>query len=411
MQQRPEYYSYLLDMNANSLSTQQQQQQQQQPRDAYFNSNNASNSNNSNMAFPGPTSSTVAAVAAPITAAFDKSTIERGESSSSNPTQSASATDNASNAPVVKGGTDFRRRKNWSERILVEITGLLHVLSPTGKILYCSESTHELTGYRPHELVGQALMDFLHIDDMDVFIRDFQMSFHTRSQIKTHYRFRKKDESYIIFEVVGQPKADVPGQPPQSFFGIAQPIPTKSGALIDTFLELKAENNWLKKRIDELSAKYGRVDSSSSTVSPSSFSSNLQQLPSSSSSSALQQQQKQDDAMDTSGFNNDDWMDGHNSDIDEFMGYKEDPPQAQSGNTNNGSGGGGMPLSHPDSAERKDKWKRRKKHKGADEYVCSDCGTTSSPEWRKGPLGAKSLCNACGLRWAKKNKKRDLNDD
>ncbi|KAI8091665.1 hypothetical protein BDF21DRAFT_409900 [Thamnidium elegans] len=22
-----------------------------------------------------------------------------------------------------------------------------------------------------------------------------------------------------------------------------------------------------------------------------------------------------------------------------------------------------------------------------------------------------SLCNACGLRWAKKNKKRDLNDD
>ncbi|KAG1076574.1 hypothetical protein G6F42_025437 [Rhizopus arrhizus] len=245
MQQQPEYYSYLLDNNANPLAT----QQQQQPRDAYFNNSNSS----SNTAFPGPTSSSSAAAAA--TTVFDKSAIERGESSSSNPTQSSSASENA---PVVKGGTDFRRRKNWSERILVEITGLLHVLSPTGKILYCSESTHELTGYRPHELVGQALMDFLHIDDMDVFIRDFQMSFHTRSQIKTHYRFRKKDESYVIFEVVGQPKADVPGQPPQSFFGIAQPIPTKSGALIDTFLELKAENNWLKKRIEELSAKYGR---------------------------------------------------------------------------------------------------------------------------------------------------------
>ncbi|KAL9540814.1 hypothetical protein MBANPS3_009475 [Mucor bainieri] len=408
MQQQPEYYSYLLDMNANSLST---QQQQQQPRDAFYNSSTGNN----NTAFPGPASSTSTAAAAAAaastvtpTAPFDKSTIERGESSSSNPTtaQASSATDNASNAPVVKGGTDFRRRKNWSERILVEITGLLHVLSPTGKILYCSESTHELTGYRPHELVGQALMDFLHIDDMDVFIRDFQMSFHTRSQIKTHYRFRKKDESYIIFEVVGQPKADVPGQPPQSFFGIAQPIPTKSGALIDTFLELKAENNWLKKRIDELSAKYGRVDSNSSTVSPSSFSSNLQQLPPPSANT--QQQQNQDDAMDTTGFNNDDWLDGHNSDMDEFMGYKDDQQQAQgSSNANNG----GMALSHQDSAERKDKWKRRKKHKGADEYVCSDCGTTSSPEWRKGPMGPKSLCNACGLRWAKKNKKRDLNDD
>ncbi|KAK4512187.1 uncharacterized protein ATC70_013430 [Mucor velutinosus] len=388
MQQQPEYYSYLLDVNASSLSA--QQQQQQQPRDAYFSNSNT----NSNTAFPGPTSSaSTAAAAAP--AIFDNGTIERGEASSSNPTQSSPATDNASNALAVKGGTDFRRRKNWSERILVEITGLLHVLSPTGKILYCSESTHELTGYRPHELVGQALMDFLHIDDMDVFIRDFQTSFHTRSQIKTHYRFRKKDESYIIFEVVGQPKADVPGQPPRSFFGIAQPIPTKSGALIDTFLELKAENNWLKKRIDELSAKYGRVDNNS-TVSPSSFSSNLQQLPPPSTT------QQQDEAMDT----NDDWMDGHNSDIDEFMGYKDGQQQTQ-----NNANKGGMSLPHQDSAERKDKWKRRKKHKGTDEYVCSDCGTTSSPEWRKGPHGPKTLCNACGLRWAKKNKKRDLNDD
>lgn len=28
--------------------------------------------------------------------------------------------------------------------------------------------------------------------------------------------------------------------------------------------------------------------------------------------------------------------------------------------------------------------------------VCRDCGTTDSPEWRKGPAGRKTLCNACG---------------
>lgn len=28
-------------------------------------------------------------------------------------------------------------------------------------------------------------------------------------------------------------------------------------------------------------------------------------------------------------------------------------------------------------------------------------GTVESPEWRKGPDGPKSLCNACGLRYAK----------
>ena len=50
--------------------------------------------------------------------------------------------------------------------------------------------------------------------------------------------------------------------------------------------------------------------------------------------------------------------------------------------------------------------KKQKKVKSADEYVCTDCGTLDSPEWRKGPNGPKTLCNACGLRWAKKEKKK-----
>jgi hypothetical protein len=36
-------------------------------------------------------------------------------------------------------------------------------------------------------------------------------------------------------------------------------------------------------------------------------------------------------------------------------------------------------------------------------------GTLDSPEWRKGPTGPKTLCNACGLRWAKKEKKKPGN--
>lgn len=33
--------------------------------------------------------------------------------------------------------------------------------------------------------------------------------------------------------------------------------------------------------------------------------------------------------------------------------------------------------------------------------TCANCGRTDSPEWRVGPTGARNLCNACGLRWAK----------
>ncbi|KAI9319788.1 hypothetical protein BX666DRAFT_1916371 [Dichotomocladium elegans] len=33
--------------------------------------------------------------------------------------------------------------------------------------------------------------------------------------------------------------------------------------------------------------------------------------------------------------------------------------------------------------------------------VCVKCHTHSSPEWRKGPSGSKTLCNACGLRFSR----------
>ncbi|GAA5863387.1 hypothetical protein JCM8547_006966 [Rhodosporidiobolus lusitaniae] len=37
----------------------------------------------------------------------------------------------------------------------------------------------------------------------------------------------------------------------------------------------------------------------------------------------------------------------------------------------------------------------------AGQRACANCGRTSSAEWRSGPTGPKTLCNACGLRWAK----------
>ncbi|KAL9440348.1 hypothetical protein AB3S75_019082 [Citrus x aurantiifolia] len=33
--------------------------------------------------------------------------------------------------------------------------------------------------------------------------------------------------------------------------------------------------------------------------------------------------------------------------------------------------------------------------------ICSDCNTTTTPLWRSGPRGPKSLCNACGIRQRK----------
>ena len=38
---------------------------------------------------------------------------------------------------------------------------------------------------------------------------------------------------------------------------------------------------------------------------------------------------------------------------------------------------------------------------------CHSCGIRETPEWRRGPDGARTLCNACGLHYAKLVRKRD----
>jgi hypothetical protein len=41
--------------------------------------------------------------------------------------------------------------------------------------------------------------------------------------------------------------------------------------------------------------------------------------------------------------------------------------------------------------------------------VCFDCNTRKSPLWRMGPLGANTLCNACGLRYKRINNTKSKN--
>ncbi|KAI3572923.1 hypothetical protein IWW34DRAFT_707967 [Fusarium oxysporum f. sp. albedinis] len=39
---------------------------------------------------------------------------------------------------------------------------------------------------------------------------------------------------------------------------------------------------------------------------------------------------------------------------------------------------------------------------------CHKCGRTQTPEWRRGPDGKRTLCNACGLHYAKLKRKRQI---
>jgi hypothetical protein len=43
--------------------------------------------------------------------------------------------------------------------------------------------------------------------------------------------------------------------------------------------------------------------------------------------------------------------------------------------------------------------------------TCQSCGATETPEWRRGPEGPRTLCNACGLHFAKVVKKRKAEEE
>ncbi|GKZ98628.1 hypothetical protein AnigIFM59636_004610 [Aspergillus niger] len=48
---------------------------------------------------------------------------------------------------------------------------------------------------------------------------------------------------------------------------------------------------------------------------------------------------------------------------------------------------------------------RKRRGNAATTGRCHGCGRTKTPEWRRGPDGARTLCNACGLHYAKSTRK------
>ncbi|KAI9288240.1 hypothetical protein BC943DRAFT_318052 [Umbelopsis sp. AD052] len=58
-----------------------------------------------------------------------------------------------------------------------------------------------------------------------------------------------------------------------------------------------------------------------------------------------------------------------------------------------------------------DNSKKKPKRAGTEKLRCHSCHSTETPEWRKGPMGPRTLCNACGLIWAKLARKKSQSGD
>ncbi|KAI9719449.1 MAG: hypothetical protein M1812_003520 [Candelaria pacifica] len=364
------------------------------------------------------------------------------------------------NAASVNGGstlTEFTKRRNWSQRVLEELKDFLHILTPDGRILYVSPSSKALTSYDQEELVGKFIVDFIHPDDSGVFVREFNESIASGNALRFFYRFRKGDGTYTIFESHGHPHltSEAAAFGPNNaagfcrgFFMMARPFPTKNAQLLDSFLEHKIENERLTKRIADLKREeqeeaehqqrhwmkkqegHGSVtpsdtqptesetlDTASSTIHSSDYNAMPPPAKPTTSNTALTRQNLDEANASSKNETINDKMaryEGatHIETIEMLTGLRyRDGERSQGISTGDASPAlirGDAGIAIPVDKDTRAGGDKKKKLKVADEYVCTDCGTLDSPEWRKGPNGPKTLCNACGLRWAKKEKKRHV---
>ncbi|KAH7926358.1 hypothetical protein BV22DRAFT_1032966 [Leucogyrophana mollusca] len=86
-------------------------------------------------------------------------------------------------------------------------------------------------------------------------------------------------------------------------------------------------------------------------------------------------------------------------------------PGSGTGSSNNvtasGPGGGGLNGNGGGNAGKSKYRKRSSGQRATPPGKCHSCNIRETPEWRRGPDGARTLCNACGLHYAKLVRKRE----
>ncbi|CEL63755.1 Cutinase gene palindrome-binding protein OS=Fusarium solani subsp, pisi PE=2 SV=1 [Rhizoctonia solani AG-1 IB] len=398
------------------------------------------------------------------------------------------------------GVFEFTKRKKWADILISELSGsILVVLNNADNILWVSPAVVELLGWREDEITERAFRDFVHDDDAGPFNQHLKQAISSRSDLSAYVRLRSKFSSprnsnpnsprspaagpsnppansagsFPLFELrghaiysktsgSGSAVSDSGPSPSSSSLGLdtkpnpnadpeascfiimARPYPTRNTTVLDSFLELKIENERLRQQLLNLRTSGG--PSSPALSSPAypigqiapAESPRGQPAPlaspvyPSSSLGGLNLARNNTNSGDADAAYQPHSIHAMPQPPTANSSYFATPANRLAGGAFDGSYSsasyGAGPSNNagtvPNSGRRasvveetlesteagRTRKKPKKAHPTQEQYVCVTCGRTDSPEWRKGPLGAKTLCNACGLRWAKRNSKRKTDE-
>ncbi|WQF84521.1 Putative Zinc finger, GATA-type, Zinc finger, NHR/GATA-type [Colletotrichum destructivum] len=92
-------------------------------------------------------------------------------------------------------------------------------------------------------------------------------------------------------------------------------------------------------------------------------------------------------------------------DINEIRALRKDDPNAQNQKRKTDESSQQQAAFRNDASDRGDPPARRPGRRA--EFSCHKCHRVETPEWRPGPDGPGTLCNVCGLIYAKRERKKD----
>ncbi|KAF2016860.1 hypothetical protein BU24DRAFT_459978 [Aaosphaeria arxii CBS 175.79] len=334
---------------------------------------------------------------------------------------------------------EFTKHHDWTQHVLSGIRDFLHVLSPEGTILHASSSSKHVVGYEPTRLLGRSVGELIHPEDFHMFTKDFHESILYGSVFRSIYRFRSAEHGWIILDARGRPYwADGPNQvtcpstiaAKRQLVITARPYLTKAGVLADSFVEQEILQERLTRQIEELRgeeheeeseeeeeesqwAREGDMSSNASVIRFRSGEEIWAATPSSMSVASHRLSPGPYNAAhdECSPVSNPPGRFGQETNSHSYI-QKKQSRETTTATSNPMIGDAGIPIANPNKVRTSSKpWikkPRRCSESKKELHICLFCSTIESPEWRKGPNGQKTLCNACGLRWSKAMRKSSL---
>jgi PAS domain S-box-containing protein len=131
--------------------------------------------------------------------------------------------------------------------IFQNMSDIIRILGPDGRIVYDSPSTSRILGYPPGALIGKDPMDYVHPDDLERVRSDLADVYAKKNPgIPSEFRVRKADGGYLWVETVADNLTGVEGV---------------NGVVVTTRLitERKAAEDKLRKKHDELQVAFEQL--------------------------------------------------------------------------------------------------------------------------------------------------------